>query len=151
MIVFDLRCHKDHVFEAWFASGEAFDEQSKAGAVACPLCGSAKVTKALMAPAVAGTKKSDRPGNSDQPAERAEAPAPAQQATYFNALKDLREHVEKTCDYVGPKFAEEARKMHYGETEKRNIYGEATDKQAESLREEGVDCHQIPWLPNQDA
>ena len=145
MIVFDLRCHKDHVFEAWFASSEAFDEQSMAGAVACPLCGSAKVIKALMAPAVAGTKKSDKP------AERAEAPAPAPQATYFNALKELREHVEKTCDYVGPKFAEEARKMHYGESEKRNIYGEATEKQADRLREEGVDCHQIPWLPNQDA
>lgn len=145
MIVFDLRCHKDHVFEAWFASGEAFDEQSKAGAVACPLCGSAKVTKALMAPALAGTKKSD------EPAPRADTPAPGQQATYFNALKELRAHVEKTCDYVGPNFAEEARKMHYGEAEKRSIYGEATDKQAASLREEGVDCHQIPWPPNQDA
>jgi hypothetical protein len=144
MIVFDLRCHRDHVFEAWFASGEAFDEQSKAGAVACPLCGSAKVAKALMAPAVAGTRRSE------EPTERGAAPA-QQPATYFNALKELREHVEKTCDYVGPRFAEEARKMHYGESEKRNIYGEATDKQAEALREEGVDCHQIPWLPGQDA
>jgi hypothetical protein len=148
MIVFDLRCHKDHVFEAWFASSEAFDEQSKAGAVACPLCGSAKVAKALMAPAVAGTRKSDEP---TPRAEGAEGSEPAQQTTYFNALKELRAHVENTCDYVGPNFAEEARKMHYGEAEKRNIYGEATERQAKSLREEGVDCHQIPWLPNQDG
>jgi hypothetical protein len=144
MIVFDLRCHKDHVFEAWFANSDAFEEQSTAGAVVCPLCGSAKVSKALMAPAVAGTRKADAPPARD------DAP-PQQQAMYFNALKELREHVEKTCDYVGPNFAEEARKMHYGEAEKRNIYGEATDKQADTLREEGVDCHRIPWLPNQDA
>jgi len=145
MIVYDLRCSKDHVFEAWFASSDAFDEQSKAGAVTCPLCGSFKVAKALMAPAVAGTKKTD-----EAPA-RPDAPAAGQPATYFNALKELRQHVESTCDYVGPGFAEEARKMHYGEAEKRNIYGEATEKQADALREEGVDCHAIPWLPNQDA
>ena len=148
MIRYTLRCSNAHEFETWFRSIGDYERAVAAGEAACPVCGDTNVAKALMAPAVAGTKKSDK---SDEPAEHAEAPAPAQQATYFNALKDLRAHVEKTCDYVGPQFAEEARKMHYGETEKRNIYGEATDKQAKSLREEGVDCHQIPWLPNQDA
>lgn len=145
MIVFDLRCNKDHVFEAWFASSDAFDDQTKAGAVSCPVCGSAKVAKALMAPAVAGTKKSDvaaEPLGAQQNSER---------ATYMNALKGLRAHVEATCDNVGSRFPEEARKMHYGEAEKRSIYGEASERQAEALREEGIEFARIPWLPNHDA
>ena len=145
MIVFDLRCNKDHVFEAWFASSSAFEAQAKSGAVSCPVCGSAKVVKALMAPAVAGTRRDD------EPMSRPEAPSNGKPATYINALKELRDHVESTCEHVGARFPEEARKMHYGEAEKRNIYGEATESQADKLREEGIDFDRIPWLPSHDA
>jgi hypothetical protein len=148
MIVYDLQCHKNHVFEAWFASSGAFDRQAKAGAVVCPVCGSKKVSKALMAPAVSGTRTRD----DKAPATAGEGPPDtARVGMYMNALKELRQHVEQSCDYVGEKFPEEARKMHYGEADKRNIYGEASETEAEKLRDEGVTFERIPWAPTHDA
>ncbi len=139
MIVYDLKCAKDHVFEAWFRDSAAFDQQAKAGKVVCPECGSKKVAKAPMAPNVARVQS---PSSSEQRQQ-------AQQAVAM--LRQMREQVEKNCDYVGEKFAEEARKIHYGETKARNIYGETSKEQAEELVEEGVEFGVVPWLPRTDA
>jgi len=141
MIVYDLTCGNGHGFEAWFQSSEAYDKQRKARKVLCPMCGDAKVSKALMAPSVSGTKKKDR----------AKATHAAGPAAYMAALRELRQQVEANCDNVGERFPEEARKMHYGEAEKRNIYGEATESEAEALSDEGIECQRIPWVPPHDA
>lgn len=145
MIVFDLICKNDHEFESWFQNTEAFDKLVKAKQVACPICGDTKVSKALMAPAVSGAKKKgdEKMAVSSQAAQ--------QMGQYLEAVKELREQVEKNCDYVGEKFPEEARKIHYGETDVRNIYGEATESEAEELHEEGIEFQKVPWTPNNDA
>ena len=139
MIVFDLRCGNNHEFESWFANSDAFEKLKKVGEIACPVCGDAKVEKALMAPAVSGTKKK----SGDKAAMHA--------GEYMSAIRALREQVEQNCDYVGEKFPEEARKIHYGETEERNIYGEASVEEAKELADEGVEVQQIPWAPKTDA
>lgn len=145
MIVFDLICKNDHEFESWFQNTEAFDKLVKAKQVACPICGDTKVSKALMAPAVSGAKKKgdEKMAVSSQAAQ--------QMGQYLEAVKELREQVEKNCDYVGEKFPEEARKIHYGETDVRNIYGEATESEAEELHEEGIEFQKVPWTPSNDA
>ena len=145
MIVFDLLCGNDHEFESWFQDSAAFEKLAKGGHVACPICGDTKISKSLMAPAVAGTKKK----SSEKMAISANAAR--QMGKYMEAVKEMREQVEKNCDYVGDKFPEEARKMHYGEADTRNIYGEATDSEAEALQEEGVEVQRIPWAPTEDA
>lgn len=141
MIVYDLTCSNEHGFEAWFPSSEAYDKQRRARKVLCPVCGDAKVSKALMAPAVSGAKKKDG----------GKATHTAGPAGYMAALRELRRHVEANCENVGERFPEEARRMHYGETDKRNIYGEASEAEAESLSEEGIECQRIPWVPGHDA
>ena len=130
MINFNLRCQKDHEFEAWFRSSEAFENQAQKGHVSCPFCGSKKVNKALMAPAVSAKSSGKRDSA----------------AGAYKALKALREHVEANCENVGDNFAEEARKIHYGEVEKREIYGQATDQEASALTDEGVEFSRIPWV-----
>jgi len=145
MIVFDLLCGNDHEFESWFQNSEAFEKLAKGGHVACPICGDTKVSKSLMAPAVSGTKKK---GDGKMAVS---AQATQMMGQYMQAVKEMREQVEKNCDYVGDKFPEEARKMHYGEAETRNIYGEATETEAEALKEEGVEVQRIPWTPTEDA
>ena len=145
MIVFDLLCGNYHEFESWFQDSTAYEKLAKAGHVACPICGDTKICKSLMAPAVSGTKKK----SSEKMAFSAKAAQ--QMGKYMEAIKEMREQVEKNCDYVGNKFPEEARKMHYGEADTRNIYGEATDSEAEALKEEGVEVQRISWTPNEDA
>ena len=130
MIAYSLRCHRGHEFEGWFRDSAAFDEQSGSGHVSCPACNSIRVKKAIMAPAVSGTKKSVR--------SRAEVQKMRQFAT------GLRKYVQENADYVGPNFAKESRKIHYGETPDRHIYGEATHKEAQELVEEGVDIAPMP-------
>ncbi len=132
MIAYSLRCHKGHEFEGWFRDSAAFDSQSSSGHLSCPSCKSVRIEKAIMAPAVSGTKKT--------PA-RAKA-ADARQLRQF--ATGLRKYVQDNADYVGPNFAEEARKIHYGETPERNIYGEATPREAKELVEEGVDVAPLP-------
>ncbi|SLN10226.1 DUF1178 family protein [Oceanibacterium hippocampi] len=158
MIVYDLKCRNDHQFEAWFRSSDDCDEQVSAKAVSCPICGSSKLEKALMAPALAsgrGLRDDPAEGRTEEPA--ATRPAPQQVGQFaamgeaMRALRALREHVEKNSDYVGERFVEEARKIHHGETEKRNIYGEATLEQASELKDEGIDVAAIPWLPRENA
>ena len=148
MIVFDVSCSNDHVFEGWFKDTESFGEQVEAGVVTCPVCGDSDVRKALMAPNVAGTRK----GKDDAGAPNAVmAPPGSNAADFVEALHELKKHVEENSDYVGDTFPEEARKIHYGETEARSIHGEATPEEASELIEEGVDFHKIPWPGKPDA
>ncbi len=133
MILFDLKCADGHVFEAWFRDGETFDAQAAAGGVACPVCGDIGVAKAPMAPNVA--RKA--------PMREAEQSA--------DKLRALREHVEKTCEHVGERFPEEARKIHYGERDKRNIYGEASLDEARALHDEGIEFGWLPFGPRHDS
>jgi hypothetical protein len=161
MIRYALACEQGHTFESWFASSAAYDKQAKHGLVTCPVCNSAKVEKTIMAPRLAGTKKR---ASVPAPAPEAAAPAaptpPAADASAPVAvmspperelrkkLKELREHLTKNADYVGGKFPEEARKMHYGEIEHRSIFGEASPEQAKELHDEGIEFHPLPVLPD---
>lgn len=138
MILFDLKCHKDHVFEAWFKDSRAYESQAKAGKIVCPVCASSKVGKALMAPSISSSRN------------KAKAEADAQ-AEMRRMLLKLRDQVEKNCDYVGPQFAEEARKIHYGEADPRGIYGEASEAEAAELAEEGIEVGRIPWVQRSDG
>ena len=165
MIRYELRCDQAHEFDGWFKDSAAFDKLAGAGLVECPHCGPAKVAKRLMAPAI---PKKGRPARNTKaeapPAPVPEAPTappspPALPAAALAAmpaemramLRHLRTEVEKNCDYVGADFAEEARKIHHGEAEARGIFGEASEDEAEALREEGIEVARIPWVPPSDA
>ena len=153
MILYDLKCRKHHVFETWFRDGAAYEEQVAAGAIACPTCGSRKIEKALMAPRLAKSGRSRdaaRRTAAGKMATRA-VKETAESAELMGQLRELRRKVEENCDYVGGEFAEEARKIHYGEEDPRNIYGETSDEQAEELHEEGVTFNRIPWAPRHDS
>ncbi len=145
MIVYDLKCQCGHAFEAWFKDSESFDRQAAAGEVSCPLCGSSEVIKALMAPRISGRHGRDREE------VRPEMDPAAGQLPVEQAISRLREHVINTCDYVGEHFADEARKIHYGEAEERGIYGEATKAEAEELKSEGVAIAPLPFSVRHDA
>ena len=137
MIRFSLICDHDHEFEAWFRSNDDFDRQKKRGFVDCPTCGSTKVQKALMAPAVSTGRKQ----------EKIALAMNEMQKKAMAEMKALSEKIRENADYVGDKFAEEARKIHFGETEARGIYGEATLDEAKSLAEDGVGFMPIPVFP----
>lgn len=169
MIHYQLRCTstaEEHAFDGWYKDSAAFDTLAAAGLVECPVCGGTEVARALMAPAI---PKKGRPArnavvpmpappveaprapaeSSGQPAGQAAAgPMPAQMRAM---LQRLRQEVERNCDYVGADFAEEARRMHNGESERRGIFGEATDAETEALRDEGIEVARIPWVPPSDA
>lgn len=150
MILYQLRCGKDHEFEAWFKDGQTCDRQLARKTVECPACGSRKVAKALMAPRITADKaqKENLPA---APAVTGKQPVSVMASAMRQHLQEVRAKVEANCDYVGDKFPEEARKIHYGETEARGIYGEATDEQHQELLDEGVEVARIPWLPRSDA
>jgi hypothetical protein len=161
MIRYALACEKGHAFESWFQSSAAYDRQVKRGLVTCPVCNSAAVDKAIMAPRISGGRKQvsgPQPAvaapAAETPAPVADAPAPVaivspQERELRKKLKEVREHLIKNADYVGQKFPEEARKMHYGEIEHRSIYGEASPDQAKELHEEGIEFHPLPVLPDE--
>jgi hypothetical protein len=143
VIVFDLRCApRGHVFEAWFASSAAFDEQQGRGLIACPLCGSDEVAKAPMAPSV-GAKGNKAPA----PAASAEllGGAPEEVKKMLAAAAALQKTLLAGSESVGPRFASEARAIHLGEADSRPIHGEATFAEAESLIEEGVAIAPLPF------
>ncbi len=151
MIRYALICDSRHEFESWFADSATYDKQAARGLVTCPLCGSTKVEKAIMAPRLARTKKSTPEARRESTAGP-DSPAPVamispQEHEFRTKLKELRDHLIKNADYVGPKFPAEARKMHYGEVEHRSIYGEATADDAKALQEEGIEFHPLPVLP----
>jgi hypothetical protein len=167
MIRYALACERGHSFESWFQNSTVYDKQVKHGLVVCPACNSNKVEKAIMAPRLSGVSKRDaRPATTAAAAENP-APAPAQEAPasvsqpapvammtpqeqeFRKKLKELREHLTRSADYVGRKFPEEARKMHYGEIKHRSIYGEASPDQAKELHEEGIEFHPLPVLPDE--
>jgi hypothetical protein len=163
MIHYQLRCtstDEEHAFDGWYRDSAAFDALTKAGLVDCPVCGGTQVARALMAPAI---PKKGRPArNAAQPAPPTAAPpAPTPEAPAVAGgpmpaqlramLQKLRAEVERSCDYVGADFAEEARRMERGESERRGIFGEASDAEAEALREEGIEVARIPWVPPADG
>ncbi|MGJ4999595.1 DUF1178 family protein [Bradyrhizobium sp. HKCCYLS3077] len=157
MIRYALRCERDHTFESWFQSSSAYDSQVKRKLVECPTCGSTKIEKAIMAPRIVSKK-----GREVAPVPAAPVPAPAQEVIPPGStslmmakerelrakLKELRDHIVKNADDVGERFPTEARKMHYGETEHRPIYGEASLDEARELIEEGIEVAPIPVLPD---
>jgi hypothetical protein len=145
MIHYDLICKKGHAFDGWFGSSRAYDEQAHQGLVSCPLCGSTEVEKQLMTPGL--PIKSNRKSEAKQPVFTGSADP--RQKMLIKMMRELRENVEANAEYVGNKFAEEARKIHYEEAEKRGIYGEATIEDAHALVEEGIEVHPLPKLPEE--
>jgi hypothetical protein len=144
MIHYALICEHGHEFDGWFRSGADFDEQAKRQELDCPECGSLAVTKAVMAPNVARTDERGDANVSVPVAHPGKGmPAPKEVERYFAAV---RKHVEENFDYVGEKFPEEARKIHYGEADERGIYGEASPEQAKELAEEGIEVAPLPGL-----
>jgi hypothetical protein len=167
MIRYALNCDQGHSFESWFANSGAYDKQAKRGLVACPACGSVKVEKAIMAPSLAANlghsaTADPRPPTPSPPSPKPPQPAPmppippktpvammsAAEREVRHKLKELRDHITKNAHYVGPRFPEEARKIHYGETEHRSIYGEASPDEAKQMHEEGIEFHPLPVLPD---
>ncbi|MEX2318725.1 MAG: DUF1178 family protein [Bauldia sp.] len=138
MIRYTLRCDREHEFDAWFRSSADYDRAALAGENVCPACGSTAVAKAMMAPSVSGARKSEK--------MTLAAPDPKSQAMR-EALKEFRKRVTENADYVGDKFAEEARKIHYEEVEARGIYGEATPDEARDLVDEGISFQPLPPAP----
>jgi hypothetical protein len=166
MIRYRLKCEKRHEFEAWFASSAAFDRQAKRGLIACPRCGTAKVHKSLMAPSIIkgakGASAEKRAGKAagkaaEEAAADPPAPAPsppsaethrlAAHGELAKVMRKLRAEIEAKSEYVGPRFPEEARKIHYEEAPQRGIYGEATSEEAQALSEEGIEFFPLPPLP----
>jgi len=153
MIRYALRCERDHEFESWFQSSAAFDRQLGRGLVTCPACGSTNVAKSIMAPRLAKGRKVDEPGTAATEAAKPEAATvplvSAKERELRAKLKELRDHLTAHADNVGGRFPEEARKMHYGESEHRPIYGEASPGEARALHEEGVEFFPLPHLPDE--
>lgn len=180
MIRYALECGEEHGFEAWFRSSDDFERQQAAELLSCPVCGSAAVTRALMAPAVSTSRKraeiaatiaaATPAAAASAGATSAAAAAPAGSAAAVPALvptaepvpavmadpraqalaemlRQLRRHVEENAENVGSRFPEEARKIHYGETDARGIYGQASRDEVEALVEEGIEVHALPILP----
>jgi hypothetical protein len=139
MILFKLRCGAEHEFEAWFRDGATYDRQAARSQIACPECGDSAIDKAPMAP---------RLGRSSRSPETNAPPSPAQ---LRRMLQEVRRHVEANCDYVGDRFAAEARRIHNGEADSRGIYGEASEADSRALADDGIEVARIPWVPPTDA
>jgi len=164
MISFNLICDHGHGFEGWFNSSADYTDQQARGLVTCPICDSANITKGLMTPNVAA-KSNTKPEASGRTPAMVSAPSrpnlPPQMTAQITpemakaaaetlaAMRKLQSTIEKQCDNVGDAFAEEARKIHYGESDPRGIYGQTTDQEAESLLEEGIAIAKMPWLPKE--
>ncbi len=157
MIHYQLRCAGDHEFDGWFKDSGNFETQAKRGLIICPVCASTKVDRALMAPRLARRGRVIEHEPAAAAVEAPAVPAPVQAAggvipdQMRAMLHKLRAEVEKTCDYVGPDFAKEARKIHNGEAAPRGIYGESTEAEAEELADDGIGVARIPWLPRADS
>ena len=161
MIRYALACEQGHEFESWFPSASSYDAQATRGLVTCPICGSHEVEKRLMAPSIGrkGASRVAAPAESGtSPDAKSTLPAAQAQpmaimserdAAMRAMLRAVREHVTKNADYVGTGFADEARKMHYGEIEHRSIYGEANAVDTKALLEEGVEIHPLPVVPDE--
>ncbi|RIK94830.1 MAG: DUF1178 domain-containing protein [Proteobacteria bacterium] len=157
MIVFDLKCGAGHVFEAWFNNSDSYAAQAAAGQLSCPSCGNTEVVKAPMAPnisthkAVAPAPAAPAQANVSARTAKTAVMGPAMAEHVQRFMAEVRHHVEENFDYVGKGFAEEARKIHYGETDPRPIYGEASPGEAAALKDEGVDFLELPLPRKPDA
>lgn len=160
MIRYDLQCKKGHAFDGWFQNSSAFDKQSKRKLIACPKCGSTDVSKSLMAPRVTTGKQKDkarkeiaartavaRAGAAAPPETVAAAQLTPEQTEVVALMRKLRKEVEANAEYVGPRFAEEARKIHDEEMPARGIYGEASLAEVKELHDDGIECFPLPVLP----
>jgi hypothetical protein len=152
MIRYSLRCEQAHSFESWFQDSGAYDSQVKRKLVSCPVCGSAKVEKAIMAPRIVSRKGREQapmptPTPAEAPANESTSLMMAQERELRAKIKELRDHIVKSADNVGERFPNEARAMHYGDKEHRPIYGEASPEEARALIEEGVEVSPLPTLP----
>jgi len=163
MIKYQLICDKSHEFEGWFGDSTAFESQQESGLLTCPVCGSADVRRALMAPNLASpkTRKTDlaeqQPSAQPEPQPQPQAPQQASAALppaaarkmqeLMSEMRALQTKIREECRDVGNDFAEEARKIHYGEVEPEGIYGQATAEEREALDEEGIEIMDMPWLP----
>ncbi len=153
MIRFALRCRAEgHAFEGWFRSNDDYDGQAARDLLSCPVCGSLRVEKALMRPAVAHRAERDAPPSGPTVAPTALAAshasgAPPEFVEMMRKMQNLARQVRAEADYVGRGFAEEARRIHYGETEERRIYGEASGEEVRSLLDEGITAMPLPPLP----
>jgi hypothetical protein len=160
MIRYSLRCERDHTFESWFQDSAAYNSQVRRKLVSCPVCGSVRIEKAIMAPRIASKKGRAEPAapapTPAAPTQTPSTPAPASASTPLMMaqerelrakLKQLRDHIVNNADNVGDRFANEARKMHYGDIEHRPIYGEASPDEARALIDEGVEVSPLPVLP----
>ena len=143
MILYDLNCENGHTFEAWFASSEQYDKQNKKKLINCPICNSNKIKKALMAPNLKGSKKSNKSFD--------EKKAKDENKKFKTKLKEFKKFIESNTEDVGKNFTEEAKKIYYGETKSRSIRGETTKEQAEELVEEGIPIAKLPWSSREDA
>ena len=156
MIHYRLRCAKGHSFESWFQSSSAYEAQEARNLVDCPICGSTKVERDIMAPQI--VSKKGREGARNAPAAEVASPdvtatestplLMAQERELRAKIKELRDHITKNADNVGERFHNEARKMHYGDIEHRPIYGEASPDEARALIDEGVEVSPLPVLPD---
>ena len=163
MIKYQLICDKSHEFEGWFGDSAAFESQQESGLLTCPVCGSADVRRALMAPNLASpkTRKTElaeqQPSAQPEPQPQPQAPQQASAALppaaarkmqeLMSEMRALQTKIREECRDVGNDFAEEARKIHYGEVEPEGIYGQATAEEREALDEEGIEIMDMPWLP----
>lgn len=153
MIKYQLVCEEDHEFEGWFGDSAAFESQQESGLLTCPYCGSAEVRRALMAPNLASPKTrkfTPPPEASNVPAPPNAAALPEAAARRMHSLmsemRALQSKIKDECRDVGDEFAEEARKIHYGEVEPEGIYGKATEEERQALDDEGIAVMDIPWL-----
>ena len=163
MIKYQLICDKSHEFEGWFGDSAAFESQQESGLLTCPVCGSADVRRALMAPNLASpkTRKTDlaeqQPSTQPEPQPQTQAPqhgsaalppaAARKKQELMSQMRALQTKIRQECRDVGNDFAEEARKIHYGEVEPEGIYGQATAEEREALDQEGIEIMDMPWLP----
>jgi len=142
MIQYSLKCENDHSFDSWFASADAYDKLADNGMVSCAVCGSTKVSKAVMAPRVRTTKGKEAPVAPTLPTEKSAAE---------QAMAEMRAQVEQNSEYVGTNFATEARSMHLGDAPERAIYGEAKPEEAKSLIEDGIPVTPLPFMPTRKS
>ena len=143
MILFDLQCEKNHKFECWFASSANYEKQLKNKMIICPYCNSTEIKKSLMAPNIntKNTSKYSKKSNKQNLAQN----------NLEKQIKKFKKYIEQNTDNVGKNFAEEARKIYYGETKSRPIRGESTEKEAQELKEEGIPFAKLPWHRKEDA
>ena len=143
MIKYSLTCKQQHTFEGWFSNSKDFDDQKQRGLVTCPFCDTPSIEKSLMAPAVSTRKSNVR----NETGSATNAPITKEYTDAMNKIREIRDQVQANSENVGNKFPEEARKIHYGEAEKRGIYGEASPDDVKELVDEGVEIVPLPVLP----